>query len=147
MKQEITKADLMTFRRFQKEQTKELTAFNDSIAQYELALQQINRDNNLLLHNIELLETAKVTYQQENGEHNEELIKMLMAFQNTLGNLKLRQDNLWADMQIDMENIMTISENNDTNLNNFIHEFGTRKMKRNLSSIDFYQKQILFSER
>ncbi|MCD4817559.1 MAG: hypothetical protein K8S23_02580 [Candidatus Cloacimonetes bacterium] len=74
-------------------------------------------------------------------------MKILMAFQHTISNLKLRQDNLWAEIQTDMGNIMMISENNDTNLNNFIHEFGTRKMKRNLSSINFYQKQILFTER
>jgi len=78
---------------------------------------------------------------------NKEFNQRLLAFQQTVGNLKLRQDGLWAEMQTNIENIMTISGNNDARLNNFIYKYGTKKMKRNFNSIELYQNQIFFSER
>jgi len=146
-RQQAVNNDLKIIQNFQQIQSKKLQVLNKALKQYDFALNKLTRDNNLLLHNIELIENENLVNKKSDEIFNKEFNQRLLAFQQTVGNLKLRQDGLWAEMQTNIENIMTISGNNDARLNNFIYKYGTKKMKRNFNSIELYQNQIFFSER
>ena len=113
-----------------------LNEFNETFTNYQNSLTQLKADSNLLnvdiqklTENVACLETEN---QQNTAEHNDQIISL----KNIIYSLQVEQDENLNVLNSNLSVLENLLEQNETEFTDFISKFGTRKMKKNLQTIE-----------
>jgi chromosome segregation ATPase len=120
----------------QKELWLNIQKFNETFATYQTSLTELRTENSLLTGNVEKLNKEVAYLEDETTEQTEEQSMQIISLQNHIYALRAQQDanlNVLSGNLADLENLL---QQNESNFTDFISNYGTRKMKKNLNTIE-----------
>ena len=120
----------------QKELLSNLNEFNETFANYQNSLTQLKADNNLLNVDIQKLTENVACIESENQQSKVEHNDQIISLQNIIYALRVEQDANLNVLNGNLSVLENLMEQNETEFTDFISKFGTRKMKKNLQTIE-----------
>ena len=113
----------------QKELWINIQNFNETFVNYQTSLTELKAENNSLTENVTCLEN-------ETEEQTEDQNMQIISLQNHIYALRAQQDanlNVLTGNLTDLEQLL---QQNESSFTDFISNYGTRKMKKNLKTIE-----------
>jgi len=113
-----------------------LDEFNETFTNYQNSLTQLRADRNLLDVDIKKLTENVACLETENQQNTAEYNDQIISLQKIIYSLQVEQD---ADLNVlngNLSKLENLLEQNETEFTDFISKFGTRKMKKNLQTIE-----------
>ena len=120
----------------QKRLLSNLDEFNETFTNYQNSLTQLGADNNLLTVDMQKLTENVTCIEAKNQQNTAEQNDQIISLQKIIYSLQVEQDanlNVLSSNLSELENLL---EQNETEITDFISKFGTRKMKKNLQTIE-----------
>jgi len=120
----------------QKALVNNVNEFQVTIANYQNSLMKLKAENNLLNVDVKRLTQNVNSLETENEQNTAEHHDQIISLQNTIHSLEKEQTaklNLLSCNLLVLEGLL---EQNETEFAGFISKFGTRKMKKNLPTIE-----------
>ncbi len=110
--------------------------FHVTIANYQNSLMKLKAENNLVNVDMKKL-TQNVSFiETENEQNTVGHYEQLISLQNTINTLKKEQAAKLNVLSCNLLVLESMLEQNETDFTGFISKFGTRKMKKNLPTIE-----------
>ena len=113
-----------------------LNEFNETFTNYQNSLTQLKADNNLLNLDIQKLTSNVACIETENQQNTAEQNDQIISLQNIIYSLQVEQDANLNILNSNLSVLENLLEQNETEFTDFISKFGTRKMKKNLQTIE-----------
>ena len=120
----------------QKELWINIQGFNETFAMYQTSLSELKADNNLLTVDIEKLTENVTCLESETTEQTEEQSMQIISLQNHIYALRAQQDANLNIVNGNLTDLEQLLQQNETEFTDFISIYGTRKMKKNLKTIE-----------
>ena len=113
-----------------------LNDFNETFANYQNSLTLLKADNNLLHIDIQKLTENVACLETENQQNTAEQNDQIISLQKIIYSLQVEQDANLNVLNSNLSELENLLEQNETEFADFISKFGTRKMKKNLQTIE-----------
>ena len=120
----------------QKELWINIQNFNETFANYQTSLTELKAENNSLTDNFKELTENVTCLENETEEQTEDQNMQIISLQNHIYALRAQQDanlNVLTGNLTDLEQLL---QQNESSFTDFISNYGTRKMKKNLKTIE-----------
>ncbi len=113
-----------------------LDEFNGIFTNYQNSLTQLRADSNLLNVDIQKLTSNVACLETENQQKMLENNDQIITLQKIIYSLQVEQDANLNVLNGNLSKLENLLEQNEMEFTDFISKFGTRKMKKNLQTIE-----------
>lgn len=120
----------------QKELWINIQNFNETFANYQTSLTELKAENNSLTDNFKELTENVTCLENETEEQTEDQNMQIISLQNHIYALRAQQDANLNIVNGNLTDLEQLLQQNETEFTDFISIYGTRKMKKNLKTIE-----------
>ena len=120
----------------QKALVSNVNEFQVTIANYQNSLMKLKAENNLLNVDIKRLTQNVNCIENENEQNTAEQNDQIISLQNIIYSLRVEQDANLNILNGNLSVLENLLEQNESEITDFISKFGTRKMKKNMQTIE-----------